>query len=326
MQRRELIGTISLTLLPWPRPAAAQQQPLPIVGFFRSTASAPFAHIVAAFRQGLAEGGLVEGQSVVVEYSWAENQLDRLPELAADLVRRQVAVIVGNSVAVEAARAATQTIPIVFVAADDPVKSGLVRSLNSPGGNLTGVTFFAGGQLGAKRVELLLELVPQASMVAVLSDPTYPGFAVELPAVEAAIHDAGRRMILVQAAGEPEFEAAFAKIAAAGADALLVAGSPLFTGKRKALVALAARHAIPAFYDQRDHVEAGGLISYGASFTEAYRQAGIYAAEIVKGAKPAELPVLQPSTFELVINLKTAASLDLTVPESIMLRADDVIE
>lgn len=326
MKRRGLIGSIWLAALPWPSLANAQQPTMPIVGFLRSTASAPFTHIVAAFRQGLAEGGLVEGESVVVEYRWAENQLDRLPELAADLVRRHVAVIVGNSVAVEAARVATQTIPIVFVAADDPVKSGLVQSLNRPGGNLTGVTFFAGGQLGAKRVELLLELVPNAELVAVLADPSYPGFVTELPAVEAAIRDAGRKMILVQAANEQEFASAFAELAGAGANALLVAGSPMFTGKRKALVALAARYAVPAFYDQRDHVEAGGLISYGASFTEAYRQAGIYAADIVRGAKPSELPVLQPSTFELVVNLKTAAALGLAVPESIMLRADDVVE
>ena len=268
----------------------------------------------------------MEGQSVVVEYSWAENQLDRLPELAADLVRRQVTVIVGNSVAVEAARAATQTIPIVFVAADDPVKSGSRPQPEQSGRQSHRRHVLRRGPAGcqAGRAAARACAAGQYGRRPVGSDLS--GFAVELPAVEAAIHDAGRTMILVQAAGEPEFEAAFAKIAAAGADALLVAGSPLFTGKRKALVALAARHAIPAFYDQRDHVEAGGLISYGASFTEAYRQAGIYAAEIVKGAKPSELPVLQPSTFELVVNLKTAASLDLTVPESIMLRADDVIE
>ena len=326
MRRRDLGLCVGLGILPWSVTAFAQQGPPPTVGFFRSSSAGPFANIVAAFRQGLTEGGLIEDQTVQVEYRWADNQLERLTQLAADLVRQRVAVIVGNSVAVEAARAATTTIPIVFVAADDPVKSGLVDSLNRPGGNLTGVTFFAGGQLGAKRVELLLELVPQARLIAVLADPSYPGYAVELPSIESAVRDAGREILLVRAASEPEFEPAFAAMQEAGADGLLVAGSPLFTGKRKSLVALAAAHSLPAFYDQRDIVEAGGLISYGASFTDAYRQAGVYAAKIVNGAKPAELPVLQPTTFELIVNLKTAAALGVQVPESIMLRANEAIE
>lgn len=237
-----------------------------------------------------------------------------------------MAVIVGNSVAVEAARKATTTIPIVFVAADDPVKSGLVSSLNRPGGNLTGVTFFAGGQLGAKRVELLLEMIPTARVVGVLSDPSYPASGVELPAIEAAVVAAGRRVVSAEAASERAFESALAELATGGANALFVAGSPLFTGKRNVLVPLVSRYALPAIYDQRDQVDAGGLISYGASFTDAYRQAGLYAAEIVRGDNPSELPILQPTKFELAINLKTADSLRLQVPESILLRADHIIE
>ncbi len=242
---------------------------------------------------------------MAVEQRWADNQIDRLPGLAADLVRRQVAVIVGNGPAVEAARSATTTIPIVFVIGDDPVRYGLVASLNRPDGNLTGLTFF-GNRLGAKRVEMLLELVPGARIIAVLIDPNFAASVNELREVEEAGRTIGRKIVAVKAENEREFDGAFTRIVQAGAGALVVSGSPSFTSESRTLVALAARHAIPAIYDVRDYAAAGGLISYSASFTGAYRQAGVYAGRILKGAKPSELPVLQPTAFELVINLKTA--------------------
>jgi putative tryptophan/tyrosine transport system substrate-binding protein len=262
---------------------------------------------------------------VVIEQRWADNQLHRLPDLAGDLVRRQVAVIVGNGPAVEVARNATTTIPIVFVIGDDPVTQGLVTSLNRPGGNLTGLTFF-GNRLSAKRLEMLLELVPGARVVAVLIDPDFSSSATELREVEEAGRTIGRKIVPVNARNAREFDDAFARVIQAGAGALVVCGSPSFTSERRTLVALARRHAIPTIYDIRDYVAAGGLISYSASFTNAYRQAGVYAGRILKGAKPSELPVLQPSTFELAINLKTAKGLGLTVPLTLQASADEVIE
>ena len=299
---------------------------MPVVGLLRSTPAAPFAHLVAALRQGLGDEGFVEGRNVAIEQRHADNQLDRLPGLAADLVRRQVSVIVSNLGAVRAARAATTTIPIVFVTGADPVKGGLVASLNRPEANLTGVTFFGGSQLNAKRLELLRDLVSKAAVFAVLGDVNYLEFDAELPALEAVGRALGRQTVVVKVSSEREFEGAFAEIVRAGAGALLVSGSPLFTSQRRTLVALAARHAIPAIYDQRDFVADGGLMSYSASVTGAYRQAGTYVGKILKGAKPSELPVLQPTTFELVLNLKTAKALGLDVPPSIQLRADEVIE
>jgi putative ABC transport system substrate-binding protein len=300
---------------------------MPVIGLLRTTPAAPFAHLVAALRLGLGELGLVEGENVAIEQRWADNHLDRLPALAADLVHRQVAVIVGNGPAMHAARSATTTIPIVFVAGDDPVKSGLVASLNRPGGNLTGVTFFGGSQLAPKRMELLYELAPKAAVFAVLLDPNYhSGFVRELPDLVAAGRSLGRQVVELPAANDGEVEAAFARLEQIGAGALLVSGGPFFTSRRRTIVALAARHAIPAIYDLREYVEAGGLISYSASISEAYRQAGIYAGRIVKGANPAELPVLQPTKFDLALNLRTARALGLHVPPSILLRADEVIE
>jgi putative ABC transport system substrate-binding protein len=326
VRRREFITLLGGAVAAWPLAAHAQQSAMPVVGFFRSTPAAPSQHLVAALRQGLNEEGFVEGKNVVIEQRWADNRLDRLPDLAADLVHRQVAAIVGNSLAVDAIKAATTTIPIVFITGDDPVKTGLVASLNRPGGNLTGVTFFGGWQLGAKRLEVLSDLISKAAVFAVLGDVSYPASEAGLPAVEAAGRALGRQIVVVKVSSEREFEDAFAKIVQAGAGALLVSGSPFFTSQRRALVALAARHAIPAIYDQRDFVVDGGLMSYSASFTGAYRQAGIYVGKILKGAKPSELPVLQPTTFEFVLNLKTAKALGLDAPQSIQLRADEVIE
>jgi putative ABC transport system substrate-binding protein len=326
LKRREFITLIGSAAVAWPLAARAQQPAMPVIGLLRSTPAAPFAHLADALRQGLADEGFIEGRNIVIVQRHADNHLDRLPVLAAELVRQQVSAIVGNVVAVEAARAATATIPIVFVTGEDPVKSGLVASLNRPEANLTGVTFFGGSQLNAKQLELLRDLIPKAAVFAVLGDVNYPAFEPELPAVHAAGRTLGREMLVVKVSSEREFEVAFAKIVQAGAGALLVSGSPLFTSQRRRLVALAARHAIPAIYDQRDFVVDGGLISYSASFTGAYRQAGIYVGKILKRAKPSELPVLQPTTFELVLNLKTAKALGLDVSQSIQLRADEVIE
>jgi putative tryptophan/tyrosine transport system substrate-binding protein len=325
MRRREFMTLFGSAAAAWPLAARAQQPAMPVVGFLRSTPSTPFMHLVAAFRQGLKDEGFIEGQNVSIEYRSADNQLDRLPGLAADLVRRQVAVIVANTPAAEAAKAATQTIPIIFVTGEDPVTTGLVTSLNRPSGNLTGVVFFASGHLGTKRLELLHELVPKGAIIAVLMDPS---FATELPAVERAARALGRQLLVMvmKAASERELDAAFSAMAQSGVGALLVGGGPFFMSQRSRLVALAARHAIPAIYDGRDHVEAGGLMSYGTSLTGAYRQAGLYAGRILKGAKTSELPVIQPTTFELVINLKTAKALGLTMPLIMQMTADEVIE
>jgi putative ABC transport system substrate-binding protein len=311
----------------WPLAARAQQPALPVVGLLRTTPAAPFGQVVAALRQGLSDEGFAEGRNVAIEQRWADNQLDRLPGLAAELVSRQVAVIVGNARAVDAARAITTTIPIVVVTGEDPVKSGLVSSLSRPEGNITGVTFFGGTQLDAKRLELLRDFVPGATVVGVLGDPVnYPPFESELPNLLEAGRALGRRIMVARVTDAGDFESAFARFKEGGAGALMVSGSPFFTSQRRALIALAARHALPAIYDLRDFVVDGGLISYSASFTAAYRQAGVYAGRIIKGAKPSELPVLQPTTFELAVNLKTANALGLAVPASIYLRADEVIE
>jgi len=325
VKRREFI-TLLGGAAAWPVRALAQQKQMPVVGFLRSTPADPFVKLVDAFRQGLAETGFVEGVNVVVEYLYADNHLDRLPRLATDLVRRPVNVIVANSLAAEAARTITTTIPIVFVTADDPVTRGLVASLSRPGGNLTGLTFFGGGLLGAKRLELLHELVPKAAVIGFLMDPNWPGAKAELSDVRTAAPALGHAIEVVTAAKASEFEAAFQSAMQAGARALVVAGSPMFNSQRSVLVGIAARHAIPSIYDIREHVQAGGLISYGASLPGAYHQAGIYAGRILKGAKTSELPVLQPTKFELVINLKTAKALGLEIPPTLLARADEVIE
>jgi putative ABC transport system substrate-binding protein len=325
MRRRELITLLGGAAAAWPLSAHAQQPTMPVIGFLRSTPSAPFADVVAAFRQGLTAAGLVEGRSVTVEYRWADNQLDRLPELAADLVRRKVAVIVTNNEATYAAKAATATIPIVFAVGSDPVAAGFVTSLNRPGANLTGVSFFD-NPLAAKRLGLLNELLPQAAVVALLLDQSFAGAEVELRELDAAARAAGRRVSIVKVGAEGEFNAAFSTIVQSGAGGLLVGSGPFFNSQRRRIVILAARHAIPAIYAQRGFAEAGGLVSYGASQTDAYRRAGIYVSRILKGEKPGDLPVELPTKFDLTINLATAKALDFTIPVTLLARADEVIE
>jgi ABC-type uncharacterized transport system substrate-binding protein len=278
------------------------------------------------FRQGLSELGFVEGENVRVEYRYAENHLDRLPELAGELVNRPVNVIVGNSLAVEAARALTTTIPIVFVTADDPVTRGLVTSLSRPGGNLTGLTFYGGGLLGAKRVELLHDLTPNVTVIGFLMDPNWPGSKAELPDAKKAASTLAQEIVVAEAARPAQFEAAFEKLVQAECKAVVIAGSPMFNSERRSIVQVAMKYGLPTIYDVREHVEAGGLISYGASLDDAYRQAGVYAGKILRGAQPSELPVLQPTKFEIVLNLKTAKTLGIKVPASLFARADEVIE
>jgi putative ABC transport system substrate-binding protein len=325
MRRREFISLLGGAAVAWPPPGRGQQPGMPVIGFLRSTTAAGSEHIVKAFRQGLSEAGFVEGQNIAIEYRWADDQLDRLPGLAADLVRRQVAAIVGNAVVARAARAATTAIPIVFVAGLDPVKIGLVASLNRPGGNVTGVVFDT-VELTAKRLGLLNELLPKVAVVGVLSDPSFLDFKSELKDVEEASRSAGRQMLVLKATNEQEIKEAFATIVQAKAGAILVGAGPNFLGKRRAIIALAARYKLPASYVTRQYPDAGGLMSYGPSQTDAYRRAGLYVGKILNGAKPADLPVELPIKFELVINLKAAKSLGIDVPAQLLARADEVIE
>jgi putative ABC transport system substrate-binding protein len=278
-----------------------------------------------ALRKGLGEEGFAEGRNIVIEYRYADNERDRLLGLASELVTRQAAAIVANSLAARAAKTVTTTVPIVFVSGEDPIRSGLVDSLNRPSGNVTGVTFLT-SPLAAKQIELLHEFVPGAGSIAVLLDPNNVEFQIALKDVEAAARALGHRVVVVRASSDVEIEAGFATITQAGASALFVGPGALLASKRRLIVALAARHAIPAMYPIRDFVTAGGLISYGTSFTGAYRQAGVYLGRILKGAKPADLPVVQPTKFELVINLGTAKALGIKVPVTLQVAADEVVE
>ena len=324
MRRRAFI-TLLGGAAAWPLAARAQQPSMPVVGFLRSTSSADSRNLVAVFRQGLREAGFVEGQDYAIEYRWADNQLDRLPSLVADLLRRPVAVIVGNTPSALAAKAATKTVPIVFATGGNPVREGLVASLNRPGGNVTGVSFIS-AELGAKRLGLLRELRPGAARIAVFVDPKFPTIERFISEVRDAASAMGQQIEVLYVGSDREIDSAFTTLVQRGAGALLCGSGGLLYSRRDLIVALAARHRTPAIYDQRDYVAAGGLMSYAPSFTDAYRQAGIYAGRILKGEKPAGLPVMQPTKFELVINLTTAKALGLDVPPTLLATADEVIE
>ncbi|MET0669312.1 MAG: ABC transporter substrate-binding protein [Xanthobacteraceae bacterium] len=323
MKRREFIAALGgVAALPF---AARAQQAMPVIGFLRSTSERGSAHLVKAFRAGLNDAGFVDGQNVAIEYRWAEDRLDRLPGMVADLVQRQVAVIVVNTLAAQVAVKATKTVPLVFASGSDPIRLGLVASLNRPGGNVTGVVFTV-SDLMAKRLGLLRDLAPKAAVVAVLLDSNYPEIEIVAKDAETAGRAIGQQVLIVKAAGEDEFDAAFAAMVKAGAGALLVGGGPTFNNRRRQLVALAARHGLPASYVNREYADDGGLMTYGASQTDGYRRAGIYVGRVLKGTKPADLPVALATKFELVLNLRTAKALGLTVPSSMQLLADEVIE
>jgi ABC-type uncharacterized transport system substrate-binding protein len=331
MKRREFMrllgGAAAGPLLSWPRAARAQQPAMPVIGFLNAFSSTAWAQPLVAFRKGLSEVGYVEGQNVAIEYRWAESRYDRLPTLAAELVGRQVGVLVatGGSVTAVAAKAATTTIPLVFGIGGDPAALGLVASFNRPGGNATGV-YFLTTQLEAKRLGLLRELVPTSALIGVLLNPTLALAGAQLKEVQAAAAAAGQQIHIVHASSEPELDTAFATFAQLRAAALLVGADPFFLTRRDHIIALAARYAIPAIYEQHEFAAAGGLVSYGTSLTDATRQVGVYTARILKGEKPADLPVVQSTKFEFVINLKTAKALGLAVPEGLVLAANEVIE
>jgi putative ABC transport system substrate-binding protein len=327
MRRREFI-TLLGSAAAWPLAAHAQQPALPVIGFLHSASAAAYAAPLAAFRKGLSEAGYVEGQNVAIEYRWAEGQNDRLPALAAELVRRRVTVIVtpGSTAATLAAQAATATIPIVFIIGANPVKIGLVASLNRPGGNATGINDF-GVEIGAKRLGLLHELLPGAARFGVLVNPDNPFiteyFVTELQMAASAI---GRQIEVVTASTNGDIDTAFATLVKKRADALLISPDALFVTRRVQLIMLAVRHTLPALYHRRELAEAGGLMSYGSDLSDQYRQTGLYVSRILKGEKPAEMPVQLPTKFEFVINLQTAKTIGLDIPPTLLARADEVIE
>jgi len=326
MNRRNLLVSLAVAGIVWAPPTGAQQPAMPVIGFLSSASAESFAPLVAAFRDGLKEAGYVEGQNVAIEFRWAAGQYDKLPALAEDLARRQVAVIVaaGGAVAALAAKNATSTIPIVISIGDDPVKYGLVTGLSHPGGNITGVTLFM-AELTPKRLELLSEMAP-AARLAMLINPRNPNAQSEARNAEAAAQQIRRELRVLTASNESEMDAAFASIAQPSGAALMIATDPFFFSRRDQLAGLAARYAIPAIHFHRSFPATGGLISYGATITEENRTAGRYTGRILSGEKPGDLPVLQPSKIELVVNLKTADALGLTVPASVLARADEVIE
>jgi len=326
MKRREFIGLVGGAAA-WPMAARAQQSAIPVIGFLCGLSSTDALRIMVAFREGLADTGYVEGRNVTIEYRWAAGEYGRLGTFAVDLVHREVTMIaaVSGTPTALAAKAATKTIPVVFAIGSDPVAAGLVSSLNRPGGNVTGVTFF-NGVVGAKRLELLLELAPKDKAIAVLVNPSNPPVVVEATNALNAAQSMGRQARIFGASTAAQIDEAFAIIVEQRFGSLYVSSDPLFLVERDKLVALAARHALPAMYADREIADAGGLINYGASRTDAYRQAGIYAGRVLKGEKPADLPVVLPTKFDLVINLKTAKALGLTVPNSLLVQATEVIE
>jgi ABC-type uncharacterized transport system substrate-binding protein len=326
VRRREFITLVVGAVAAWPLAARAQQAAMPVVGFLNGGSPEPFADYVAAFRQGLGETGFAEGRNVTIEFRWAEGQTDRLPALAADLVRRQVSVIAAaGSAPALAAKTATAAIPIVFSGGSDPVRLGLVDSFSRPGANATGVNMFS-TSLEPKRLGLLREIVPNAALIAVLVNPTGPNSEAQSRDVQEAARAVGQKIHILHASSQEELDTAFATVTQLRAAALLAGSDFFFNSRRNHIVALAARHAIPAIYEWREFVAAGGLMSYGTNLGETYRQVGIYTGRILKGDKPADLPVMQSIKFELVINLKTAKALGLVVPNSMQLLADEVIE
>jgi putative ABC transport system substrate-binding protein len=323
MKRRAFISLLGGAAAAWPLTARAQQPSMPVIGFLRSTP--PFQDLVIAFRQGLKEMGFVESQNVAIEYRYADNQMDRLPALVADLLGRPVAVIVGNTIAMSAVKAATTTVPIVFATGGDPVRQGLVASLNRPGGNVTGVAFFTAA-LGAKRLELLQQLVPKATTIAMLVHPNTATTEAERIEMQAAAQTIKQQLVMLDVSSDRDIETAFATLINRRAGALLVGSGPFLNSNRERIVALAARHSLPTIYPQREFVLAGGLMSYGTSLPDAYRQIGIYAGRILKGEKPAELPIMRSTKFEFVLNLRTVKALGLDVPPTLLALADEVIE
>ena len=326
LKRREFITLLGGGLA-WPLGASAQDTAVPLIGFLNSASPGPFARLVDAFRQGLREGGYVEGRNVAIEYRWADGHFGKLPELAADLVRRRVSLIVatGGTASARAAKEVTMTIPIVFIGGPNPIGDGLVTSLSRPGGNATGVALFT-SELVPKRLELLGKLLPSAARIALLVNPSDVAHELETKYVEDAVRVTGQQMVLLNASAESDFEPALVSAVQQRVDALLVSANPFFTSRRAQLVALAARHAMPAGFPWREYADAGGLMSYGPSIEGAYHLIGRYASRILKGEKPADLPVQAPTKYELVINLKTAKALGLEIPPTLLAGADEVIE
>jgi putative tryptophan/tyrosine transport system substrate-binding protein len=326
VRRRTFITLLGGAAAAWPLGARAQQPTMPVVGFLRNSLPAGSGHLLSALRQGLNEGGYVEGRNALIEYRWSEDR-DQLAALAADLVRRHCAVIIaGGNAAAAAAKAATATIPIVFATGDDPIHVGLVGSLNQPGGNLTGVYFYSGADLQSKQLGLLRELVPSAVLIGVLINPTSPQADSQARNAQVAARALGASTLTLNTSSQDDFDMAFATLAQQGAGALLIAGDALFTGHVDRLVALTIRQRIPAIHGLREFAAAGLLMTYGANIADAYRQVGVLTGRVLKGAKPAELPVMQPTKFEFVLNLKTAKALRLEVPPTLIARADEVIE
>jgi len=325
-RRRQFLTLLGSAVAAWPLAARAQQS-MPVIGFMSARSPEDSVHLLEAFRRGLKEGGFVEGQNVVIEFRWARGEYDRLPEMAADLVSRRVSVLtaVGGDPSPRAAKRATSTIPIVFGIGGDPVRDGLVESFNRPGGNVTGVTLMT-NLMESKRFGLLRDLVPDAQLVGALLNPSFAPSARQSQQIEEAARSIGQRLIVAKASTDEELDAAFTALVRERADALLVAADPYFDTRRDRIVGFAQRQRLPAIYHFREYVLAGGLLSYGISLTDAYRQFGVYTATILKGAKPADLPVLQPTKFELVINLKTAKTLGLKISDNLLTLADEVIE